>query len=268
MAAYSNDSAVGRQDGGGGGHGDNVAYYDRFAGVYELFFRDLRSNMEEEGAWLSDLLTRCGAVHVLDASCGTGRQAIPLAQRGFKVVAADPSNAMLERARLGAGEHHVQLPTHRLRFDDLPHRFAGSFHAVIAMGNGLCNLETRLEVARALEALRRCLTPGGVCVLGIKDFDAVCRNAEPFHGHTVLDRDGTRRILFEVWDVRESQLVSTAYLLEGPCPGKDGTWATFTAVTREYMLRKSELLKLGMGAGFTSIESLKHPSEAAYLLKT
>ncbi len=35
---------------------------------------------------------------MLDASCGAGAQAIPLAELGFEVVAADPSAGMLRKA--------------------------------------------------------------------------------------------------------------------------------------------------------------------------
>jgi len=41
-------------------------------------------------------------IRVLDTACGTGVHTIALAQHGFTVTGADPSPAMVERARQNA----------------------------------------------------------------------------------------------------------------------------------------------------------------------
>src|SRR5690606_30192242 len=73
-------------------------FYDAIADHYTLFFRDWETAMEREGLGLRSIFRNKGVTRVLDASSGAGAQAIPLAQLGFEVVAADPSTGMLRKA--------------------------------------------------------------------------------------------------------------------------------------------------------------------------
>src|SRR5947209_17317519 len=132
-----------------------VAYYDRLAGDYAFFFADFEASMEREGKWLDEVLRRDGTVTVLDASCGSGRQAIPLAGLGYRIVGADPCSAMLAQARDRARAAGVDLPLHKMAFTDLPGPLTESFDAVIALGNGLCHQERREEIVASRSEERR-----------------------------------------------------------------------------------------------------------------
>lgn len=55
---------------------------------------------------------------VLDVGCGFGRHAVPLAQRGFDVVAVDPSAAMIEAGRKQAEEAGVLVDFRQLAGED------------------------------------------------------------------------------------------------------------------------------------------------------
>ena len=243
----------------------NVDYYDELADQYSLFFRDPEADMEREGAWLDRVLHSVGARTVLDASCGAGRQSIPLARRGYAVTGADPSEAMLAEARRSASDAGVQLSLRRAAFADLLPALGGTaYDAVIALGNGLCNQELREQVLQSLTVLCSCCREGGICLVGIKDFDAIKRDRTRFHAHRILDDGEERRLLFEVWDFEDPILVCGAFSLQSA----DGEWSVRRAETREYMLCSGELRALAARAGFTSVERLDHPCEAVYLLRT
>jgi SAM-dependent methyltransferase len=242
----------------------NVSYYDALAGDYELFFSDLNRNMAQEGHWLTSVLHSYGARKVLDASCGAGRQAVPLCERGFDVTAADPSEGMLREAEAAAREHGVNFPTLKAAFSDLSSYFHGDFDAVIALGNGLCNLQRMEDIEMALRSMHACCRLGGICLVGIKDFEAIKRDGERFHAHRIVDRDDMRTILFEVWDFEDPVLISTAYLV---ChPHDDQAASVRSAQTREYMLHETELRRLAEAVGFAEVLRLDHPNEAAYVL--
>jgi SAM-dependent methyltransferase len=240
----------------------DVAYYDEFAREYALFFTDLAHNMAGEGDWLDAVLRDRGVRTVLDASCGTGRQAIPLAQRGYEVTGADPSGAMLQEAEKVAAARKARVSWIQASFTDLPSVLNTQFDAVIALGNGLCNQESPKDIGASLRALRRCVRPGGVCLVGIKDYEAIRGDRERFHGHRIRDDEGGRSLLFEVWDFEDPILVSTAYCLRG----RDDDWTVHSASTREYMLGAREMERLAREAGFGCMERLDHPSEAVYAL--
>jgi SAM-dependent methyltransferase len=248
----------------------NIAYYEAFADVYPLFFADLDKNMKQEGAWLDAVLQTFGAKRILDASCGTGRQAVPLAERGYEVIAADPSPAMLRQARAIARQHHTRARFVQTAFVDLPRAVGGDFDAVIALGNGLCNLEHREDILAALQAIRQCCRPDGICIIGIKDFDRLCLRRHRFHGHGIDDKNGVRTILFEFWDFADPILIVTAFVLQGVWDqeiGRHVAWTTRSAQTREYMAGSREVQALAREAGFSSVRRLEHRSEAVYALR-
>lgn len=241
----------------------NVDYYELLAGAYDLFFADLAANMEAEGRWLDAVLRPEGAARILDACCGSGRQAIPLARRGYHLTGADPSQAMLREARRGASAAGVDLELHESAFAALPGTVGGGFDAVVALGNGLCNQEGLGDIRLALEALRRCCRPDGLCVVGIKDFDAIRARRPRVRRHSSREEDGRRTILRQVWDYADPLLLCRAYLVRDTPTGR----SIRCAETREYMLGQEGLTALAREAGFRFVERLDHPSEAVYALR-
>lgn len=259
MAAYCTDSTPDRPD-------QNVSFYDRMAKRYDLFFRDPEQNMQEEGAWIANVLVQHKASGVLDACCGTGRQAVPLAKEGFRVVAADPSGAMLAEARQRAQKAGVTLPVLQTCFATLPKAVSRQFDAVLAMGNGLCNVPAADKISDALRALRACCRDDGICLIGIKDFDSIREGRESFHAHRFVDDGTQRQILFEVWDFHDPLMVCTAIVLESDSTSP-GVWVMETHATHEYMLGSQELRRLAIASGFSRVDRLEHPSESVYLLR-
>lgn len=249
----------------GGAMSQNVAYYDALADQYSLFFADLAADMEREGSWLDAVLRAHHVRSVLDACCGSGRQAIPLAKRDYEVTGADPCGKMLDEARRAAAHAGISIAFRQAEFTNLTTLFQGTrFDAVIALGNGLCHQESREEIVRSLRTLRMCCREDGMCLIGIKDFDAIKRDRRRFHGRGIEDEGAERRMLFEVWDFEDPILVCAAFSLRG-----DGSqWSVLRAQTREYMLGAYELTDAAREAGFDSITRLPHPSEAVYLLET
>jgi SAM-dependent methyltransferase len=243
----------------------NISFYNRFASSYHLFFRDLEESMQQEGNWLEAILRPAGVRTVLDAGCGTGRQSIPLAKRGFAVIAADPSGPMLEIARAEAARRRLHVDFLQCGFVDLPACAGHRFDAVISMGNSLCNLESPLHVKDALGALHACCVPGGTCILGMKDFDRVRQERRRIHTHRVVDTPAGTQVLIELWTYDDPVLVSTAFVLTES--RTRGDWKADVAATHEYMLGRQELWTLAHGAGFATCEPVPHRCEAAYLLR-
>jgi SAM-dependent methyltransferase len=102
------------------------------------------------------LLGDVAGKRVLDAGCGTGRHTAWLAEHGAQVTGADPSVAMLAKAR-------AKCPGVELvegAFETLP---AGPFDIVV---NGLV-LEHLPEVASPIAAMARVLAPGGRLVVSV-----------------------------------------------------------------------------------------------------
>lgn len=88
---------------------DAATYGDRFADVYDDWYAEpFDSDTRATVAGLAALAGTAGAgAAVLELGVGTGRLAIPLAERGFDVTALDASTAMLDRLRAKPGAERV-----------------------------------------------------------------------------------------------------------------------------------------------------------------
>jgi SAM-dependent methyltransferase len=99
-------------------------------------------------------------LRVLDVGCGTGRHAVELAKRGFRVTGLDLSPAQLRRARLKACQAGVTVRF--VRRDARRFRFNRPFDAVIMLcEGGFPLMETDEENYRILACAARALKPGG-----------------------------------------------------------------------------------------------------------
>jgi 2-polyprenyl-3-methyl-5-hydroxy-6-metoxy-1,4-benzoquinol methylase len=98
--------------------------------------------------------------NILDIGCGTGRHAIELAKRGYKVTGVDLSEPMLNKARLNAGQAGVSVTF--MRADARCLTFSGEFDFVQMICEGSFPLmetdEMNYDILRgAVNALK----PGG-----------------------------------------------------------------------------------------------------------
>src|SRR5262245_27590680 len=147
-------------------------FYDAIADDYPLFYRDWQTQLEREGLGLRSIFRNRGIERVLDASCGVGTQAVPLAQLGFEMVAADPSAGMLRKARETADASNVadKIEFVQADFMRLHEAVKGPFDAVVSKGNALPHLLTDEEIETAILTFYELLRPGGTLVIGMRDF--------------------------------------------------------------------------------------------------
>lgn len=106
---------------------------------------------------------------VLELACGTGRIAIPIAEAGFRVMGADSSNAMLERAKARAAKSKAAQRLTLVQGDsrDADAIEGGPFGVVIMALDALSHIQTPEDQLHALTAARKALDPRGVLLLDV-----------------------------------------------------------------------------------------------------
>src|SRR6266508_2666892 len=114
-------------------------YGDRIADVYDTLY----SGLDTDGA-IEALVELAGAGPVLELAIGTGRLALPLAERGLEVHGIDASEAMVAKLREKPGGDRI--PVTMGDFADVA--VEGSFSLILIAFNTLFALLTQEDQLR------------------------------------------------------------------------------------------------------------------------
>jgi SAM-dependent methyltransferase len=148
----------------------------------------------------------------LEFAIGTGRVALPLRDRGLRVVGLDSSAAMLDVLRVKADD--VEVVIGDMASTEVP----GPFDLVYLVYNTISNLLTQAEQVACFRNAARHLVPGGhfVIELWVPDLQRLPPGAiaQPF-------RIEENRVGFDTYDLLNQRVVSHHYVVE------DGKATTF-----------------------------------------
>ncbi len=200
---------------------DTSSFYDSIAAYYTYFYRDWETQLEREGLGLRAMFRNKGINRVLDASCGAGTQSVALAKLGFDVVAADPSPGMIKRAISIAEQHKIteKITFERCDFLSLPDVVEGPFDAVVSKGNSLPHLLLDEEIELALTIFYDLLRPGGLAVIGMRDFGAFMEDRPRFLPGFIKETANEHELItFDIWEWEEGPpIIATQnlFIVEG-----------------------------------------------------
>lgn len=136
---------------------------------YESLFENYAKKYDEE-CFTRGTLGECNfieaeagpdrSVKILDIGCGTGRHAIELSRRGYKVTGVDLSDSQLERAKEKAKLFHLDIDFRQHDARDLP--FFEEFDLALMICEGAFPLmETDEMNYQILQNAAKSLKPGG-----------------------------------------------------------------------------------------------------------
>jgi SAM-dependent methyltransferase len=154
----------------------------RNARLYQLVLEGMWEKGEEDAVAISAYLADGGlkGCKILDAPCGIGRVAIPLARLGFEVTGIDLSPHLVGVASKKAAA--FKLAAGRARFlvgdmRDLASRFApGGFDAVLNVFTSI-GYGSEEDDLRFFRDARSVTTPGGLLLIsGLRNRDYIARN--------------------------------------------------------------------------------------------
>jgi SAM-dependent methyltransferase len=101
---------------------------------------------------------------ILDVGCGGGREAVPMARAGLRLVAMDVSVAMVRAATIHAAERGVSFGAVAGSAAALPFR-PEAFDGVAMLGQIIAHIPGRDGRIGALRAARQALRPGGTLIM-------------------------------------------------------------------------------------------------------
>jgi SAM-dependent methyltransferase len=180
----------------------------------EFFGERVAARYDEDSAAMFDPAVVGPAVDVLagfagdggalELAIGTGRLAVPLAQRGVRVAGIDSSEAMLARLREKPGAEGIDS----VAGDMTTTRMPGDFALVYLVFNTIGNLTTQDAQVACFENAAAHLRPGGrfVIEIGVPALQQLPVGQEivPFHA-------GATGLGFDVYDVVTQAMTSHHY---------------------------------------------------------
>ncbi len=237
-------------------YNDTSVFYDAVADDYHLWYRDWDAELEREGLNLRRFFRDQGVQTVLDASCGPGTQAIALARLGYTVTAADPSAGLLARARQNAADYGVldKISFVQSDFINLHRHVQGPFDAIITKGNSIPHLLRDDQIEEAMLIFHELLRPGGVLLIGMRDFEPLLEDRPRFWPGRIHDEPGEQIITFDIWDWNDGPPITVTFnrfIVRGD--GKTYNASKHPVVFRALTAEEVEVVMLEVG--FSNIQA-------------
>ena len=139
-----------------------------YSAAYDAFYRDKDYDAECDLVERIFKSYRDETTHsVLDLGCGTGNHALPLAQRGYEVVAVDRSEAMLQHAKEKLSKAPDCTSLSLIQGDIRELRLDRRFDAALMMFAVLGYQVENQGVIAALQTARRHLRVGGLFLFDV-----------------------------------------------------------------------------------------------------
>jgi SAM-dependent methyltransferase len=159
---------------------DDGYFDERVAARYDDSLREMLGSDAVDPA-VEFLLELAGPGRALELGIGTGRIALPLAERGVPVYGIDLSRAMVAKLREKPGAEQI----HVVIGDFTTTNVEGAFSLVTLVFNTIMNLTTQDEQIACFENAARHLQPGGSFVIevGVPDLQRLPpgESFHPFH---------------------------------------------------------------------------------------
>ena len=237
-------------------------FYQALADHYHLIFEDWDKSIARQAAILNPLLhsvMQRTELKLLDCACGIGTQAIGFAQSGHNVVASDLSPAAIALARREAKLRGLDISFAVSDMTSLAEIADRDFDVIVALDNALPHLAAP-QLKRAAHAMCAKLTPGGMLLASIRDYDRLIIERPKVQGPAFYGANGNRRVVHQVWDWldRERYAVHLYITVE-----EDGTWRSHHFVSEYRALLREELTADLEGAGFARVRWLM-PEESKF----
>ena len=147
--------------------------YDEIARLYHLIYRDWSAVIAQQASALDAIIRQQVGPppqSILDVSCGIGTQAPGLAALGHAVTASDLSSAAVERARLEAAQRNLAIDFTVADMRRCAEVHRSGFDVVLSADNSIPHLLSDDAILEALWNFHQCIRPGGIAILGVRDY--------------------------------------------------------------------------------------------------
>ncbi|HKK50509.1 MAG TPA: class I SAM-dependent methyltransferase, partial [Myxococcota bacterium] len=157
-------------------------HYDRHLGPVYSWMAGGRESAMTRGAEELDVLGIVvgDGAEAIDLGAGFGMHAIPLAQRGFDVLAIDSCAALLAELRGQAGTLPIPVQTIHDDLRSFARHRPEKVDLVLCMGDTLTHLPDEASIAALVADLGRTIREGGRFVATLRDYSTALLDSQRF----------------------------------------------------------------------------------------
>jgi len=221
---------------------------------------DWRTHIATEQAILASALGPADGRTVLDASCGTGRQALALASLGWRVTAVDYTPAAIQIAQDRARQLDLSVTFQIADMRQLSTSVPTTFDWVISC-MALDNLLEDGEIQAAISQFWQVLRPDGRCYIRLRDFDHLLAVQPRYEMREERVLPSGRVLRLEDWIYESATQVICIYVFLHEDQTKLGyRWDTSAYGYRRRALQKGDLAGMLSAASFSDITFLPQAS--------
>jgi len=232
-------------------------FYDDLADDYQTVYVDWAASVRRQAQALDRIIESVlghGTRRVLDCSCGVGTQSLGLAQLGHAVRGTDVSGESVRRAKNLATEMGLKVDFSVADMRSLRNAVPGSYEVVISCDNSLPHLLSTEDLVEAATNIRSKLLPKGLFIASTRDYDALLLERPVVSPPTLTGVDGTRRVVFQVWDWTED---GRCYRMNHmTCREEAGTWTLRHRSAWYRAWTRAEITQVLEGSGFDDVRWL------------
>jgi 2-polyprenyl-3-methyl-5-hydroxy-6-metoxy-1,4-benzoquinol methylase len=235
----------------------NEQFYDSFVDYYHLIFDDWDDECEYQGNRLSAVIKDNLEVTdptIFDVTCGIGTQIIGLAKRGARVSGADISAAAVERAQREARARGLAIGIRVSDVLSVADQVNEPFDVVISCDNSLPHLLSDDQIKQALDQMYRCIRPGGLCIITMRDYENEPREGEVFKPYGVRKIGDETIALFQLWKFSGHIYDSYWYVIRNAAGDSEPRIQRFKS--QSYAVSVQTVLGLMQQVGFTNVRRL------------
>jgi 2-polyprenyl-3-methyl-5-hydroxy-6-metoxy-1,4-benzoquinol methylase len=219
-------------------------HYDNHLGYfYSWMTGDFNVKSTEFKKFLSDNSIAARSTGIaIDLGAGHGLQSIPLAELGFRVIAVDFNQQLLDELKINAKNLDITLV-----HDDIKkvRNFATKPELIVCCGDTLSHLSSKEEVKTLVEHIAESLNSNGKFILSFRDYSTALTGASRF----IPVKSDENRILTCILDY-ENEFVTVTDLLHEK---EDGAWIQKVSSYQKVRLLTDEVIEY-LGANGLSIE--------------
>lgn len=233
-----------------------IGFYDQLAPFYHLIYPNWEQSIGRQARHLDAVIREFWGdrVHdVLDAACGVGTQAIGLAQLGYNVTACDISPAAVARAQAEASRRGLSVTFSVADMREVSAQHDRPFDLIIACDNAVPHLLSDGEIGLAFRELYRCTTPGGGCLLSVRDYAAEEIGGTKVVPYGIRKAADRRYVLVQVWEFDGPVYELSLYVVEDR---GDAEVTVQVMRTKYYAVSTGRLIELMGEAGYSGVRRL------------